>query len=170
MVVFGCDGDVCRRITFLKFPLIVQHVVERPAGDELHGEVMQPRLLSHAMDRHDVGVMQPRGRPRLALEPLEAAGIEQAVGRQHLQGDVAMKRTLFGLVDDSHPAPTELAQDAIIAQLPHYRPSRRYVASEVERGQFAGWHFQEIAQLLVLRSSVSMRAQSTTPSPQASAR
>ncbi len=46
-----------------------QHLVEPLALDELHDVVVQPVLLADAVDRHDVGVVQPRRRLRLALEP-----------------------------------------------------------------------------------------------------
>jgi hypothetical protein len=47
---------------------LVQDQVQRQPRDELHDVVVQAVLLADPEDRHDVGVVQPGRRPRLALE------------------------------------------------------------------------------------------------------
>ena len=77
---------------------------------------MVPVVLAHAEDRHDVGVVQPGRRLRLALEPPHLLGVQQRAGREHLQGHAPAQRLLLGLVDDAHAAPADLAEDAVVAQ------------------------------------------------------
>ena len=59
-------------------------------------------------------------------------------GRQDLQRHVPAQRLLHGLVDDAHAAPADLAEDAVVAQLPRGRrprsgPRRRRVRVAVPR-------------------------------------
>ena len=49
--------------------------IEPLALDELHDVEMRSLVLADAEDRHDVGVVQPRRRPRLALEPPHLLGV-----------------------------------------------------------------------------------------------
>ena len=95
---------------------LVQHLVESQPRDELHDVVVQPVLFADAEDRDDVGVVQPGGRLRLALEPLLLPGIAEELPRQHLEGHVSAERDLLGLVDDAHAAAADFAQDAVIAE------------------------------------------------------
>ena len=46
----------------------LHHGVQPHAGDELHDVVVMAVVLSHAEDRHDVGVVQPRA-ARARVEP-----------------------------------------------------------------------------------------------------
>ena len=52
------------------------------------------------------------------------AGSRNTAGRQHLQGDAPAERHLLGLVDDAHPAPADLAEDAEVAQVGDRRGGR----------------------------------------------
>ena len=49
-------------------------IVEGLPGDELHGDIMQSGLLTDAIDRHDVCMVQVRRRLSLTLEPLQCFG------------------------------------------------------------------------------------------------
>jgi hypothetical protein len=74
--------------------------------------------LAGAEDRHDVGVVQPGGVPRLPPEALqEMAPLCQAC-RQHLEGDVPAQRLLHRLVHHPHAALADGPHDAELAQLP----------------------------------------------------
>ena len=95
-----------------------EDLVEPLAGDELHDVVVHPALLADPVDRDDVGVVQPRRRPRLAAEPSEVPRVGQGVRRQDLQRDVPAERLLLGLVHDAHPAAAHLADDPVVAQTP----------------------------------------------------
>jgi hypothetical protein len=48
---------------------VVEHVVQADPGDVLHGVRADAVLLAEVEDRDDVGVMQPRRRAGLDLEP-----------------------------------------------------------------------------------------------------
>ena len=123
----------------------MQDLVEGLPGDELHGDIVQSGLLADAIDGHDVRVVQARRRLRLALEPLQALRIKQAVGRQHFQCDVPAEGNLLRLVDDAHAAPADLAQDAILAQFPRDRASCRCVGREFQQGYLGCGGFQKAA-------------------------
>src|SRR5438445_228693 len=71
---------------------LVEHAVQALALDELHGVVVGALALADAEDRHDVRVVQPGHRPRLAAEALQVGGGPPALRRQHLQGDVPAER------------------------------------------------------------------------------
>ena len=101
---------------------LVEHLVQAQPLDELHDVVGRPVVLAHAEDRHDVGVVQLRRRPRLALESVPLLGVAEDLRRQELQRHVAAEGDLLGLVDDAHPAAADLAEDPVVAQL---RPAAR---------------------------------------------
>ena len=61
-----------------------------------------PRL-ADLMHRNDVGMVESAGRPSLAKEPPADLGSDQDLGPWHLQRDLAAKRRVKGLVDDSEP-------------------------------------------------------------------
>src|SRR5262249_21123181 len=62
-------------------------------------------------DLHDVGVLQPGDRLRLAAEPLAVLGGGEGPGQDDLQGDGAVEPGLPGLVDDAHAAAAQLFED-----------------------------------------------------------
>ena len=59
-------------------PQVVDDRIHAVPMDELHGIVVHSLVLTHAVDRHDVAVVQPRRRARLELEPLELGGCRAA--------------------------------------------------------------------------------------------
>jgi hypothetical protein len=102
-------------------------------------------VLADAEHRHDVGVVQFRRRPRLLPEALQVRRAQQAVKRQHLEGDVPAQRLLHRLVDHPHAAPAHLAQDAVLAQLP-----RRGAVGRAGRDVGAGGRARQGAELFHL--------------------
>ena len=74
-------------------------------------------MLAEPEDRDDIGVVQSRRRPRLALEALKLLGVANQLPRQDLEGDMTAQRDLLGLVDNPHPAVPDLADDPEVAQL-----------------------------------------------------
>ncbi len=87
------------------------------AVDELHGVVVDPLLAAHSEDRHDVGMVQLRGRLGLDLEPLAPLGVDRRREREDLQGDPAAQGDLLGLIDHAHAPPPDLADDGVVAEL-----------------------------------------------------
>ncbi len=70
-------------------------------------------------------MVQPGRRLRLPLEP--AAMLRRGLRRpvQELQRHAAAQRDLLGLVDHPHPAPADLADDPVVADLARLRRGHR---------------------------------------------
>ena len=77
-----------RRAGPAEVPQLVQDAIQALAPDELHGEVVHALVLADAEDRHDVGMVQPRRRPRLAAESLEVGRGHEPGRRQDLERHV----------------------------------------------------------------------------------
>ena len=77
--------------------------VEALAVDQLHGVVEVLAVLADVEDRHDVGVVQPRRRPRLALE----ADLRRAVA--------AARRRSRPQTPPSQAPPTEVRHGAVVS-------------------------------------------------------
>ena len=99
-------------------PQVVEDLIQAMPLDELHGIVVHPLMLSHAVYRHDVAVVQPRRRAGLELKSLELGRTEPPIHEQDLERDVPAQRLLHRLVDDSHSAPADLAEQPVVAQAP----------------------------------------------------
>ena len=79
-----------------------------------HDEVDEPvGPFAHRMDRHDVGVGQPRRGLRLAQEPDADLLAKGKLGRQDLDRHLTLQALVPGLVDDPHAAATELPLDGV---------------------------------------------------------
>ena len=88
-----------------------QQLPQRPAVDQLHGQVRRGLRLADLEDRDDVGMIQ-RGRgARLEREAREPFLILEELLRQHLQRDLAAEPRVERAVDLSHPAHTEPVDD-----------------------------------------------------------
>ena len=77
---------------------------------------MDPLRLADAEDGDDVRVVQPRGGLRLAMEAGHALGVEERRRGQDLERDATAERFLLGLVDDAHPAASDLADDPVVGE------------------------------------------------------
>jgi hypothetical protein len=73
-------------------PMLQRHPVE-----EFHDEERAAALLADVVHDADVGVVQRRGRPRLAAEPGQRVGILAEVRRQELQRDERCSRASSAL-------------------------------------------------------------------------
>ena len=80
---------------------------QRPARDELHGDVVEPGVGADLVDGQDVGMVE-RGRGlRLAQEPARSRGFARLLGAHDLEGSQAAQPRVPGLVDDTHAALAE---------------------------------------------------------------
>ncbi len=89
-------------------------VLQSHAIQEFHGDERLPVLLADVVNGADVGVIQRRSSLRLTLKPAKRLRIARHFVRQKLQGDETMQPSVFGLIDNTHSAATELLDDAIV--------------------------------------------------------
>src|SRR5262249_13929052 len=89
-----------------------QHLVERRALDELHGEEEPALEHSRVVHLHDARVIERLPRGDLVLEALRGDGARVAV-EDELQGDDARIAVLARAVDGAHSAARDLAEDLV---------------------------------------------------------
>jgi len=100
--------------------LASQPLGEGLALEQLHGDEGQPVVLADLVERAEARVVDARGRAGLAPEPLPGRLVGKAP--QGLDGQGASELLVAGGVDDTHPAPTQLAQDLILLLSPDALP------------------------------------------------
>jgi hypothetical protein len=71
-------------------------------------------LLPDLVDSADIGMVEGGGGLGLALEPAQGLRISSNFVGQELQGDKPVQGYVFGLVDHTHPATTELLDNAVV--------------------------------------------------------
>jgi hypothetical protein len=113
-------GDLNREPDRVHHGELLLPVDPRPQGLAFHvrhhvvedgRDLVQP---SRVEQRKDVGMLEVRRDVDLVEEPLGPDRGAQ-LRSQHLHGDGAVVGEIFGEVDRRHPAPTELALDAVPA-------------------------------------------------------
>ncbi len=115
MSVLEAVGDLAceaEGLVHRKRYLAPQPVAEALALHERHGEPQAPGGFARVEHGEDVGMLQPRGDPDLALEPLGAERGNQ-VGIQHLEGDRSLVPEIRRQKHDRHSAATELALERV---------------------------------------------------------
>jgi hypothetical protein len=95
---------------------VLQHLLQAHAIDALHRVVENAVLLAVVEDRHDVGMVQPRGRAGLGLEPPQIGRIGAKPRVHDLERHPILERLVLGLVDDSHAPSAQLMLNAIATQ------------------------------------------------------
>ena len=98
---------------------------------------MNARIKAGSEDRDDVLVMQKAGRLRLHLKAMTMPRIQRRRGGKHLEGDSSSKRNLLGLEDNTHPAMTNLTNEAKLSQLRRWREIREPVLPGLDSGEVA---------------------------------
>ena len=91
----------------------VQPVLQRSPRHVFESEVGRSVLLTDLEDLDDIGVMQTGDRLGLSLEPLKALRAVPRVDGDHLQGDDPLQLLVLRLIDRSHPAPAQFAQEDV---------------------------------------------------------
>jgi hypothetical protein len=94
----------------------LDHVGQRAPLDQLHREERRAGRLADAVDGHDVRVPQPCRRLGLALEAREQPAVLAHRGWQDLERHSPVQADLPRLVDHTHAAAAQLAQDLELAQ------------------------------------------------------
>ena len=96
---------------------------ERTAGDAmlqgqavqiLHGDEGLAIFLADVVNGADVGMVQRGSGLGLAAETLQSLAVLGDVFREEFQGDEAIEAGVFGLVNDTHAATTQLFDDAVV--------------------------------------------------------
>src|SRR5581483_8965713 len=90
----AAPGDAVRRV--------LDELLEARARDELHREVERAADLARVEDRADVGVLELRRAPRLALEALHRGLAARLLAVQDLERDRASDARVARLEDDPH--------------------------------------------------------------------
>ena len=86
-------------------PNVVEHLMQADAGDQRHGVVADAILLAVIEHGHDVGMVQPRRRAGLGVEPPQIGRVGPEPGMHDLERHPALERLVLGLVDNPHAAP-----------------------------------------------------------------
>ena len=86
-------------------------------ADQLHREITLAVVLSHLVDRHDVGMVEPGDRLGLVLEPPQLRLAGERARPDHLQRHEAIETDLAGLVDDAHGAAAQLPANLVVAEV-----------------------------------------------------
>ena len=103
----------------------VQHLLGRepPGGDPvfqgpplqtLHDDERPALVLADVVDGADVRMIQGRGRLRLTLEALAGCRVFEVGLGKELQGHMAVKACVLGLVDDAHAPAAQFLDDAVV--------------------------------------------------------
>src|SRR5207244_4968460 len=86
------------------------------ALDELHAEVMLPRMLSNLVDWNDVGVVEAGSVLGLGAESNHVGCRGEFAGKDHLKCYHAVEASLPCLPDKAHAAARNLFQQLIVAK------------------------------------------------------
>ena len=89
-------------------------VLQRRAFQKLHGNKRFPILFADVIDSADVGMIQGRCGLCFSLKPDKAMRIPGNILRQKLERDETVETRVLRLVNDPHPATTELLDDAVV--------------------------------------------------------
>ena len=87
---------------------------ERFALETFHDEKMLSLVLVDVVDGADVGVIQERPGASAAFESRDRDGVLRDGGGKELQRDRSSQSRVFRTVHDSHPAATQLLDDAVV--------------------------------------------------------
>ena len=71
-------------------------------------------MLAEVVDRAYARMIEGRGGPSFPAEAFQDLRVSRHFVGQELQGDRAAKISVFGLVDDTHAAATQLLDDAVV--------------------------------------------------------
>ena len=89
-------------------------MLQRQAIQKLHDDKRLILLLSNLIDRADIGMVQGGSCLRFPLKPGQRLGVFGYRIRQKLQCDEAVQLHVLSLVNNTHPATTELLDNAVV--------------------------------------------------------
>ena len=88
-------------------------LLERAPREVLHRDVVGAVVLAAVEDAHDVRVLEPGRRTRLAPEALDELLVLREPAVEHLERHLAAEVGVLGAVDVRHPARADPADDAV---------------------------------------------------------
>src|SRR6185437_6431577 len=89
-------------------------MLERHSIQKLHGDERLAVLFVDLVNRTNIGMVQRRSRLRLPLKSGEGLRVSGYFIGQKLEGDKSMQPRVLGLVDNTHPAASELLDNAVV--------------------------------------------------------
>lgn len=114
--------------------LLRDQVSELDALEQLHHDVAQPVVvLPEVEDPADVGVIEPRGRARFAVEVLDELRVAGEVLVEELHGDGTVQQPVASSVDPTDRAARDLRLDLVL-RTTQQPPSERVVDGRLRRG------------------------------------
>src|SRR5215469_3684678 len=109
-----CDLNAQRQDSLGLHRLTSDAVLQGESVQKLHSDERLPVLLVNFVNRADVRMVQCGSRLCLALEAGKSLCVLGYVVRQKLEGNEAMQLQVLSLVDHTHPAATQLLDDAVM--------------------------------------------------------
>jgi hypothetical protein len=95
-----------------RFP--VDALLQAFAFQPLHYDEGMAVVILDVVDGADVGVIQPRRGPSLALKAVQRLAVAEQVVRNELQGHMAAEAHIFRLIDNAHASTADFPQDSIV--------------------------------------------------------
>ena len=92
---------------------LLQHLLQRPSGDVLHHEVIEPGFALDPVDRNDVGMVELGGGLGFLLEARDQLGVVRHLRRQHLDRHLPLQRQVLGQEHDRHASASQQAGDLV---------------------------------------------------------
>ena len=108
----------------------LEQLAQRPALDELHGDVDDAVRRADVVDGHDVGMVQGGGGARLRLEAQATIGIGRDRGGQHLDRHLARQPQIARAIDLAHPPGPEWSEDFVLAELRSCRQAQKVTSAK----------------------------------------
>jgi len=108
------DFDAKRQNLLNLHRLSADPVLERHPVEIFHRDERLPLVLADFVNRADVRMIQCGRGTSFTSEAFQRLGVMREVFRQEFQSDEAPKLGILSLVDDTHPAATQLLDDAIM--------------------------------------------------------
>jgi hypothetical protein len=84
--------------------------------DELHGNEGHPVGFVDLIDYGNIGMLESGRRLGLLNEPALPLRVGNQLGRQDLEGDLAVQIDVEGTVDDPHAATADLIEDLVMGE------------------------------------------------------
>src|SRR5207245_5799032 len=101
-------------------------VLQSPAFEQLHHDELLLVMLTDLVHHADIRMIERRGSTRFAQEALERALIFCQILGQELQGHRSPQNKVFGTVNDSHAAASELFENAVVGRSEERRVGKEW--------------------------------------------